>query len=145
MAQLAVPGQFQVLYYDNTGNLQSGTVRGEEIWQIASDPQNKVDAYLQPGGYPMADVNDQGIALTAQWDVTADVFSEQGLPMLTQINLGDKCEKDPNRPSLILRKAGQQRLWDIARECGSTVDAILQANDLQDQPEADRILLIPVS
>lgn len=145
VAQLAVPGQFQVLYYDNTGNLQSGTVRGEEIWQIASDPQNKVDAYLQPGGYPMADVNDQGIALTAQWDVTADVFSEQGMPMLTQINLGDKCEKDPNRPSLILRKAGQQRLWDIARECGSTVDAIRQANDLQDQPEADRILLIPVS
>ena len=95
-------------------------------------------------GFPMADVNEQGIALTAQWDITADVFSEQGLPMLTQITLGEKCEKDPNRPSLILRKAGKQRLWDIARECGSTVDAIVQANSLQDQPEADRILLIPV-
>ncbi|MBQ7817925.1 MAG: LysM peptidoglycan-binding domain-containing protein, partial [Oscillospiraceae bacterium] len=135
----------QVLYYDNAGNLQSGAARGEEIWQIPSDPQNKVDAYVQMSGWPVADVNEQGIALTALWDVTADVFSEQGLPMLTQITLGEKCEKDPGRPSLILRKAGNQRLWDIARECGSTVDAIVEANHLQDQPEAGQILLIPVS
>ena len=144
-AVLAVPGQLQVLYYDNAGSLQSGIVRAEETWQIASDPQNKVGAYLQMSGYPSADINEQGVVLTAQWDVTADVFSEQGLPMLTQITLGEKNEKDPNRPSLILRKAGQQRLWDIARECGSTVDAIKQANGLEDQPAADRILLIPVS
>lgn len=145
VADVAVPGQFQVLYYDNAGNLQSGTARGEEIWQIPSDPQNKVDACVQMNGWPVADVNEQGIALTALWDVTADVFSEQGLPMLTQITLGEKCEKDPGRPSLILRKAGNQRLWDIARECGSTVDAIVEANHLQDQPEVGQILLIPVS
>ncbi len=145
VAELAVPGQFQVLYYDNSGSLQSGTARAEETWQLPSDSGNKVDAHIQMGGYPDADVNDQGVAATAQWELVADVFSEQGLPMLTQITLGDKCEKDPNRPSLILRRAGQQRLWDIARECGSTVDAIMQANDLQEQPEAGRILLIPVS
>jgi hypothetical protein len=145
VADLAVPGQFQVLYYDNTGNLQGGMARGEEIWQMASDPQNQIDAYVLMNGWPMADINEQGIVLTVQWDTTADVFSEQGLPMLTQIALGEKCEKDPGRPSLILRKAGQKRLWDIARECGSTVDAIMTANNLQDQPEADRILLIPVS
>ena len=140
-----MPGNFYVLYYDHTNTLQSGTLRCEEVYKIPSNQQNKVDAYLQMCGYPGADINEQGIALTAQWDVAVDVFSEQGLPMLTQITLGEKCEKDPNRPSLILRKAGQQRLWDIARECGSTVDAIVQANHLQEQPEADRILLIPVS
>lgn len=145
VAELAMPGNFYVLYYDHTNTLQSGTLRCEEVYKIPSNQQNKVDAYLQMGGHPVADINEQGIALTAQWDVAVDVFSEQGLPMLTQITLGEKCEKDPNRPSLILRKAGQQRLWDIARECGSTVDAIVQANHLQEQPEADRILLIPVS
>ncbi len=145
VAALAVPGQFQVLYYDNAGSLQSGIVRGEEIWQIPSDAKNKVDAYVQMNGWPMGDVNEQGVMLTAQWDVAADVFAEQGLPMLTQITLGEKCEKDPNRPSLILRKAGQQRLWDIARECGSTVDAIMLVNQLQEEPDAGQILLIPVS
>ena len=144
-AVFAVPGQFLVLYYDNAGNLQSGVARGEETWQILSDAQNKVNAYVKPNGYPVADVNDQGIALTAQWDVVADVFSQQGIPMLCQIVMGEKCEKDPGRPSLILQKAGAQRLWDIARECGSTVDAIMQANKLEDEPAAGQILLIPVS
>ncbi len=144
MAQLSVPAQFQVLYYDNAGNLQSGTVRAEEIWQLPSDPQNKVSACIQMDGYPLAELTEQGVALSAQWEVTADVFSEQGLPMLKQIVLGEKCEKDPDRPSLILRKAGNQRLWDIARECGSTVDAIVQANQFETQPDADQILLIPV-
>ena len=145
VAVLAVPAQFQVLYYDNSGNLQSGTVRGEEIWQIPSDPRNKVDACVRMNGCPMAEINEQGIALSAQWDMVADVFSDQGISMLTQITLGEKCEKDPNRPSLILRKAGGQRLWDIARECGSTVDAIMQVNQLETQPDAEQILLIPVS
>lgn len=143
-AHLAVPAQFQVLYYDNAGNLQSGIARGEESWQIASDGQNKLYAYVQLSDAPTADINEQGAALSAQLDLTADVFSQQGLPMLTQITLGEKCEKDPSRPSLILRKAGGQRLWDIARECGSTVDAIMQANHLQDAPETNQILLIPV-
>ena len=145
MAALAVPGQFQVLYYDKDGALQGGTARGEEIWQIPSDQRNTVCGYIQSGGCPVADVNEQGIGLAAQYDVMADVLCEQGLPMLTQITLGEKCEKDPNRPSLILRKAGQQRLWDIARECGSTVDAIVNANQLTDQPDAGQILLIPIS
>ena len=145
VAVLTMPGQFQVLYYDAAGNLQSGTVRAEEAWQIPSDPQNKVDACVQMNGWPMAEVNEQGVVLTTRWDVAADVFSEQGLPMLTQITLGEKCEKDPNRPSLILRRVGGQRLWDIARECGSTVDAILQANNLETEPEPGKILLIPVS
>ncbi len=145
VAELAVPGQFQVLYYDQTGSLQSGTVRGEETWLLTSAPGNQVDACIQLDGCPVAEVNEQGVVVTAQWEITADVFAEQGLPMLHQITLGEKCEKDPNRPSLILRRAGQQRLWDMARECGSTVDAIMQANDLQDQPEAGRILLIPIT
>lgn len=145
VAVLSAPGQFQVLYYDTNGNLQSGTVRGEEAWQFPSDPQNKVDAYIQMSSRPVAEINQQGAVLTAQWEMVADVLSQQGLSMLTQITLGEKCEKDPQRPSLILRKAGQQRLWDIARECGSTVDAIMQANKLESQPDADQILLIPMA
>ena len=44
----------------------------------------------------------------------------------------------------ILCRAGNRRLWDIARECGSTVSAIETANGLTGEPENDRMLLIPV-
>ena len=38
---------------------------------------------------------------------------------------------------------GEERLWDLAKKCGSTVSAISQANHLEGEPEAGRMLLIP--
>jgi len=52
---------------------------------------------------------------------------------------------DPNRPSLIVRRAGANRLWDIAKDSGSTVEAIQKVNGLQGEPAPDQMLLIPVS
>lgn len=144
LAELAVPGQFQVLYYDNGGNLQSGTVRGEGSWTIPSDSQNRVDAYVQMTDWPQAMPSAQSVELMAQCEVTADVFAEQGIPMVTGITVGELAEPDPGRPSLILRRMGKARLWDIARECGSTVEAIRKANHLQEEPETEQLLLIPV-
>lgn len=144
LADLVVPGQFQVLYYDDEGNLQSGIARGEQMWTVPSDPGNRVDAYVQMNGWPQAAVSSQSVDLMAQCEVTADVFAEQGLPMVTGITVGEAVEPDPSRPSLILRRIGDARLWDVARDCGSTVDAIRRANHMEGEPDADQILLIPV-
>ena len=57
---------------------------------------------------------------------------------------GDNSPKDPGRPSLVLQKAGRENLWSIAKENGSTVSAIREANNLQEEPDPDRILLIPI-
>jgi len=65
--------------------------------------------------------------------------------MITGVELGEEKEPDANRPSLILRRAGHGRLWDIAKESGSTMDAIRKANGLQEEPAAGQMLLIPVS
>ena len=73
------------------------------------------------------------------------VTAEQTLPMVTEITPGQQRVPDPSRPSLILRRAGDKRLWDIARENGSTVEAIRKANGLQGEPIPDQMLLIPVS
>ena len=59
--------------------------------------------------------------------------------------MGELLPPDPNRPSMILRRVESGSLWDIAKACGSTVEAIMEANTLEDQPEQGRILLIPVS
>jgi hypothetical protein len=71
--------------------------------------------------------------------------SERGIPMVTGLELGEQREPDPNRPSLVLRKAGTDRLWDLAKRTGSTVEAIQKANDLQQEPDSNRMLLIPIS
>ena len=59
--------------------------------------------------------------------------------------LSAKRSKDPNRPSLILRRAGDQCLWDIAKAAGSTMEAIRKANGLSGEPAPEQMLLIPVS
>ena len=69
---------------------------------------------------------------------------ESDIPMLTGLEIGEATEPDPNRPGVILRRAGDQSLWELAKKFGSTVDAIQAANGLQQEPESDQMLLIPV-
>ena len=58
----------------------------------------------------------------------------------------EEAESQP-RPSVIVRKAATgERLWDMAKECGSTVDAIRRANDLDgEEVPSGAVLLIPRS
>ena len=71
-------------------------------------------------------------------------MTRQSLPAVMGMTLGAEIPKDPMRPSLILRRAGRQRLWDLARESGTTVDAIRKANGITEEPDPERMLLIPV-
>ena len=139
-----IPGQFQVLYRDEQGQLQGGTVRGEMSTQVENCPTNKVDAWLD---YSMAAdgmfTGDGGV-LSVAGEIACDVFGEEGITMITGLQLGDKTPQDPNRPSLILRRCGNDDLWQIAKECGSTVEAICKANAITSEPETDAMLLIPV-
>ena len=64
--------------------------------------------------------------------------------MVTGVEVGQRKQPDPNRPSLILRRAGESRLWDIAKSAGSTVEAIRSANGLTGEPNPEQMLLIPV-
>ncbi len=86
-------------------------------------------------------------SVTVKGEVPLEMTSEssRGFSMITGVELGEEKEPDANRPSLILRRAGNGRLWDIAKESGSTMDAIRKANGLQEEPAAGQMLLIPVS
>jgi hypothetical protein len=72
-------------------------------------------------------------------------YCADGIRCVTGIELGELADPDPARPSLILRRASSEKLWDIAKACGSSVEAICIANGITAEPEDDRILLIPVN
>lgn len=145
MTVFTVPGQFQVLYYDANGSLQCGSVRCEQICRMPSDEHSALDAYVRFESRPQAVLGAQEIECSGAISLETVTFAEQGLCMVTELELGERKEPDPGRPSLILRHVGENRLWDIAKECGSTVSAICEVNQLQQEPESDRMLLIPVS
>lgn len=144
IAEMVVPGQFQMLYYDADGNLQSMVSRAEAALQIPSDPDNRVCAYMGSKTVPQAQFTGENVELSADMEVQTAIFAEKGLQMVTGLDIGEQTASDPQRPSLILRRAGDGTLWDIAKECGSTVDAICKANQIESEPESSRMLLIPV-
>ena len=142
--QAELPGQFQVLYYDEKGVLSGTGARTEENWDMPLGENTRVEAGILPGSAPSASAG-SGIELRGESVLELQTVPRQGLEMITGVKLGEIRELPGNRPSLILRRAGNQDLWNIAKSTGSTVEAIRQANALEGEPEEWGILLIPVS
>ena len=137
-------GTFQMLSYDENGKLKATTNHWEDSWNTIVGEDAKVEVFLQPVGKYAISSNAAGAELKAELLMNMQVIAEKGIPMVTGLELGEIQEPDPNRPSLILCRMGTQRLWDVAKRTGSTMEAIQKANDLQKEPESNRILLIPV-
>lgn len=142
--QLECPGQFQILYYGTDGSLQSAQARWEGNQCIAAHEDSRLYTNIQPVGHPSVTSVDGGIKLETELRLEHRTQSSRGMRMLSGLKLGELREPDPARPSVILRRAGKKRLWDIAKEGGSTVEAIRSVNQLQEEPTEDRMLLIPV-
>ena len=139
-AELELPGAFQVLRYDADGSLQSENLRTQSTWKLPSDENSRICAAAGQNGWPQV----VGSSVHGDSAVSASAVAGQGIPMVTGLTLGEQTEPDPARPSLLLRRAGQEPLWDLAKQSGSTVDAIRQANRISEEPEPGKMLLIPV-
>ena len=131
MLRLELTGAFQTLYYDNDGNLQGNSCPWEHSWQLPAAEDTTVLAVTGHHSQPEVAVELMTCADTV-------------IPVVTAVEPEAMGELDPQRPSLILRKKGMASLWDLAKQCGSTVEAIQQANDLEAEAGEDCFLLIPV-
>lgn len=140
---LEIPGTFQVLYYGEDGILRSGTARWAGQQHMAADESSRITA-LPMTSQPQAIAGNGQILVKTELPVEMTTESRQQLPMVSGVELGQTRVPDPNRPTLILRRAGEDRLWDIAKSSGSTMEIIRRANGLQEEPAPDRMLLIPV-
>lgn len=137
-------GQFKTLYYGEGSALQSATGRWEGEFAMPADENTDVFANVLPVPQSQSVSVGDSIRLTGDMPLMFQTQATQGIPMVTGMELMQPQEQDIQRPSLILRRAGDAGLWDIAKLTGSTVDAIKTANALESEPERDRMLLIPV-
>lgn len=142
---LEIPGSFQVLYYGEDGSLQSAQARWEGEQTVEADEESRLS--ILPGAPQNSQVTLGSGNMTARVELPLYMTATgtRGIPMVTGLELGEAKEPDGNRPSLILRRAGEARLWDIAKAAGSTMEAIRKANDLQEEPAPGQMLLIPVT
>lgn len=142
--EMTTVGQFQILYYDEEGNLQNTTARAEGKSAMLSDPENSLCICPHPADRPKAIPAGEAMEAECALDAHVIVTSAKAFSMVTGLKTGECMAVDPDRPTLILRRMNGDRLWDIAKKYGSTVDAIKKANALTADPDADKLLLIPI-
>lgn len=142
--RMEVPGMFQALYYDENGSLQGSSGRWEGALQLKAAPDTRITAIPQSGQEPQLALSDGTMTLKSELPLAVNTFARQKIPAVTGLCLGEEQEPNPERPSVILCRAGKMRLWDIAKENGSTVEAIRSANGIQQEPEPGQMLLIPI-
>ena len=140
---LEYPGQCQILYYGEDGNLHASGARWTGGQNLAAAENVRISA-VPLGGDAQAVAGNGRVQLKLEMPIELVTAAEQVLPMVTGVELGQQKKPDPNRPSLILQRAGENRLWDIAKAAGSTVGAIRRANNLEDEPAPNQMLLIPI-
>lgn len=141
---MELPATFQALYYDTEGNLQRAAADWSGHWQMPAGESCSARLSVVCPGESGATVMNERLLLTDRVVLQVQTTANQSLPMVTALEVGEAITPDPNRPSLILCRAGERSLWELAKHCGSTVDAIRNANHLTDEPAADIMLLIPV-
>lgn len=137
-------GQYQMLFYDDNGQLQSSTARWEDRVEIPADPEAKIYADLNGMGEVTSTPGSDGVKLQSEMLLEQQTVAGNGMTMVTGLEMEEMREPDPGRPSLILRRQGENGLWELAKMSGSTMDAIRQANGLTDEPAVGKLLLIPV-
>lgn len=142
---MELPGTFQVLYYGEDGSLQSASARWEGQHTMEADEDSRLVAI--PGAPQNSQVILGSGSMTAKTELPlyTTATGARGISMVTGLELGEPKEQDAGRPSLILRRVGESRLWDIAKASGSTMEAIRKANNIQEEPTPGQMLLIPVS
>ena len=138
-------GVFSVIYCSEDGIIQNSSVRWETKHKLPMGERCKaVGSVIAQGKIRVVDTA-EGISLSVPLQIQTQTGVEQELKMIAGMELGPIREPDPNRPSLILCRPGRENLWSLAKRCGSTVGAIQRANNIDEEFQENRLLLIPIS
>ena len=141
---LTCSGTFQLLGYDENGMLICENLPFTQEYAIAAENGVQVAAACVGANRPNANLTPDGVQIQGECAVRVLTETTSGLEMVTGLELGEAVRPDPERPSLILRRCSDGDLWQIAKQTGSTVEAIREANGLQEEWPQTKVLLIPV-
>ena len=142
--ELELHGLFRTLAYAEDGALQGINARWEGKRTVPTGESARMVISVQPMGRVQAMAGADGMTVTGKMLMHQLTGTKEPIPMVSGLELGEIREPDELRPSLILSSSGNASLWELAKRCNSSVDAIRAANDLEGEPVPGRMLLIPV-
>lgn len=143
-ASIHVGAFANLLYLDEDGNLSGVQDKWSDSRSLSTDDHTALQVRLTEET-PVALNGPDGVTLSSNLQMEISAFSKEEIPMITGMTLGDTRQKEEDRPSVILRKMGDEDIWNIAKAYHTTVQAIENANPLSEDISSESILLIPVS
>lgn len=141
---LEIPGTVQMLCQEEGGALRAQSARWEAKLQRPMGEKTSLTAVPLPAQQPQLSSIGGKTSARIELPLQMTTTGGQGIPMVTALTVGEALPADAQRPSLILRRAGTEGLWELAKKTGSTVSAIRKANALQEEPKPNQMLLIPI-
>lgn len=142
--QLHYPCSLQILYYGEDGTLRSGSGRFETEYCLRSDRNTQIWSTSAMPPEPRVAAGTDGMNVHWEFPATVDFLGSSEIPMVMGLRLGDADPSGNSRPSLILKRAGKNGLWEVAKETGSRMEDIKTANGLEAEPVPGQMLLIPL-
>lgn len=143
--RVKAPMTLRVLYQDASGALQGTAVKSEAAVETALCENARCFASAFACGSSVQAAADGAEART---EVTfrLSCSAAQQLQTLSGGTLELCTERDPERPSVVLRAPrGRESVWEIAKQYGTTVQAVKEANHLDSElVEEGQLLLIPM-
>ena len=133
----------QTLCCDENGHLCGETVRADVSCSFPAGKDTVCYADAEPAGDPSYRLSEKKVLAPLQFSVRC--MEEQTLQTLCGAQIGEVEKKRENVPSLTVRRipAGEQ-LWDVAKKAETTVQAVREANGLEnDLLKEGMLLLIP--
>ena len=144
---LRAPVSVRVLYRDEGGVTLVAERRTEVRCETDLPDSYQVTAQAGVSEEPRGAIGERGIEVRFAVDFRMEAVRASRLLCVTDAELDTESPKDTaDAPSLVLRRIGpDESAWDVAKACGSTVAAILDANCLADEAELprDAMILIP--
>ena len=137
-------GTVQILSRDEAGGYHANAIRIHDQWSVCANESAAVRILAEPAAKPRAISTGTGMEIQLDLDVQMFATAQETIPQIVLIEVGQERLLSKDRPSLILRRPGDASLWDLAKYYGSTVERISQANDLDAEPQKDKMLLIPI-
>ena len=141
---IAHSGVFRALCRSLDGELGFQSVQFNTEESVASDMTAKPMVTVSSATVPQGMTSGSAFVLSSELESKSLWIANKPINMVTELDVGDHTESLDERPGVVLRRAAGDTLWEIAKEYGSTVALIMDANQLQGEPDVDRMLLIPI-
>ena len=135
-------GMAQVLWEEDNG-LAGATSRWDGEKRLPTEEGSRAYVTACVLGQPQPEPASRD-SLSVELRCRVLTLDKSGIFQASGMELGELSTPDTDRPSLILCRAEKKDLWTVAKETGSTVEAIQKANGLEGEPTPGQMLLIPI-